>query len=1015
MKRRGPKVSIPDKEVGRQAVESMRGYTYQLYASAQAWLSLSKDQTLLIEVAEDYAIAAVNALKAVQVKNTKGSVTLRTPSVIAAINCLWRFQKANPKLDVQSIYLTTSQIGREQKARFPGDVPGLSFWHEAAHKQIDLRGLRNFLAELPLDAELKTWIAAVPDEEIRSRLLNRISWECGSLALAPLAESVTNTIITYCESYAVAPSEACRARDAILVELLQIAATPGERRLNRAQLLKIIENATMVAVPTASIRSWTNQRQENAYQPPLHLRERESDNDRLFFFGSKDRVPFLGRQKEFSVLSGWLAEKNDFSWTLLTGPAGVGKSRLALELCLHAKENGWHAGFLIGGSATPNAAQFARFRPERPTLIVIDYISEVPEKAGEIVRVLIEASILKLIDHPVRLLLIERSLQQSSWWPRFTEGHAQLMKGYSALLAHDRRYLNLHGLDDNVLWKIIQHVAGRGHDSDRERIINALKQIDASGRPLFAALAADALRNGRKIWQFSKIGLLNDIWQREQRRWKSLAKDENTLVAHENAAALSTMVGGLYIPWETPHISSEHFPFTHKRYVPELMGTICGLDEIVDFIPPITPDIVGEWFVIQLLRKKHPFDERPEQLMSAAELRAALSSSDAELFGAFRSRAAEDFPEEVSKTDLFRAPSYLYASHEITEWAFSLADAMRHSCIDYRTAGELFSKLCQLKKGIEDQDLYRALANVYSDYAKMLADEGRTETAISLCFELLILAQSKIDIPDLGWVASDLGHRLGNDCLAMGDVARATEVFENLLDHAHKFQAIDNAEKEEIAEDAASLGLSIRREHIRTGNEEAIGTLNGILWGHRSNKNVAPIDLAGRSGLVMMQSSGDGELGTPEQIYAELKERSQARSDVPEIAFWAANVGYGIIRDAKDHRQFVENIIDLSKWLEPRTDWPDMPDVIDDAVKNKWITEDFRLGRKAVEAIYELWSSSLEAVSRRAGDINSDNQLRSTREDLERALAVHDRSWWAHRMRQRIKACEEAAQKRRSK
>jgi len=56
-----PKITISEQDLGRQAVEAMRGYIYQLYSSAQAWLSLKEDETLLIEVAEDYAVAAANA------------------------------------------------------------------------------------------------------------------------------------------------------------------------------------------------------------------------------------------------------------------------------------------------------------------------------------------------------------------------------------------------------------------------------------------------------------------------------------------------------------------------------------------------------------------------------------------------------------------------------------------------------------------------------------------------------------------------------------------------------------------------------------------------------------------------------------------------------------------------------------------------------------------------------------------------------------------------------------------
>ena len=59
-----------------QAVASLRGYAYQLYASGLAWRDLKPGEELYLEVAEDYAVATGEALRAVQVRNTTETVTL---------------------------------------------------------------------------------------------------------------------------------------------------------------------------------------------------------------------------------------------------------------------------------------------------------------------------------------------------------------------------------------------------------------------------------------------------------------------------------------------------------------------------------------------------------------------------------------------------------------------------------------------------------------------------------------------------------------------------------------------------------------------------------------------------------------------------------------------------------------------------------------------------------------------------------------------------------------------------
>ncbi len=80
----GPRLSdAPQGDVARQAVAALRGYAFQLYGSVLALLELKEGEDLFLEVAEDYAVVAQDALKAVQAKETRasGSVTLNTAGV----------------------------------------------------------------------------------------------------------------------------------------------------------------------------------------------------------------------------------------------------------------------------------------------------------------------------------------------------------------------------------------------------------------------------------------------------------------------------------------------------------------------------------------------------------------------------------------------------------------------------------------------------------------------------------------------------------------------------------------------------------------------------------------------------------------------------------------------------------------------------------------------------------------------------------------------------------------------
>src|SRR6267378_2917863 len=109
----GPRLSdAPQGDVTRQAVAALRGYAFQLYGSVLAWLELKVGEALFLEVAEDYAVVAQDALKAVQAKETRGSgtVTLNSAGIKDAINSFVDLTNRNPKRKVSLRYFTTSPI-----------------------------------------------------------------------------------------------------------------------------------------------------------------------------------------------------------------------------------------------------------------------------------------------------------------------------------------------------------------------------------------------------------------------------------------------------------------------------------------------------------------------------------------------------------------------------------------------------------------------------------------------------------------------------------------------------------------------------------------------------------------------------------------------------------------------------------------------------------------------------------------------------------------------------------------
>ena len=155
----------------REAIDSLRGYVYQIYQSALAWTEIKDDEFLYLEVAEDYAVVAATALKAVQVKETAKPVTINSPDILTSIDSFVDLKKGNPSLNVTLRHLTTSQITKEQSSNHRiGETPTLTKWRHLA-KAGDLTEFRVILNNSKLSKKTKEYIAVLSDSDFRDEFL----------------------------------------------------------------------------------------------------------------------------------------------------------------------------------------------------------------------------------------------------------------------------------------------------------------------------------------------------------------------------------------------------------------------------------------------------------------------------------------------------------------------------------------------------------------------------------------------------------------------------------------------------------------------------------------------------------------------------------------------------------------------------------------------------------------------------------------------------------------------------
>lgn len=248
----GPRLNAPPMgDPSREAVASLRGYAYQLYTSALAWIELRNQEELYLEVAEDYAVAAQDALKAVQVKDTGPSaVTINSEGVQEALDAFVDLVERNPQTNVFVHYLSTSPIGQERAVGDrAGGKPTLEYWRSAA-AAADVAPLRKVLLASGLSERVERFINARDDESLRNDFLKRLQWDCGQPDLRAVQDTLTARLARYCsevlEFYADDGEDLVGT---VLMHVLDTIVHGKPRRLDAFGLRKLLENATTVRVP----------------------------------------------------------------------------------------------------------------------------------------------------------------------------------------------------------------------------------------------------------------------------------------------------------------------------------------------------------------------------------------------------------------------------------------------------------------------------------------------------------------------------------------------------------------------------------------------------------------------------------------------------------------------------------------------------------------------------------------------------------------------------------------------
>jgi hypothetical protein len=445
---------------------------------------------------------------------------------------------------------------------------------------------------------------------------------------------------------------------------------------------------------------------------------------------SARRTPLLGREREIDQLRGFLEDGRRFLWWMITGGSGSGKSRLALESTLRHWGD-WWSGFLADEQ---DPGFWSSWKPEWPTLMVVDYVGTRAAAIGRMVNTLQERA--ADLNFPVRVLLIARSVEEP-WWREFL-GRGSRTTRETILGARFEEPLHLSGLSPRDSWALIEHLLSAANvswsASERDYLMAALSRIDPGGSPLYAMLLADAFAHTEKgSWDsrsatWDAAQLVEDVIERERAQWEALG----TTAEDERALALATILWGL----DLEVIGDERVPGllpAPEDYRPEIFQAITGKPAEAE-VPPLGPSLIGESFVLSL-----PASKIDRTLRNLARLAFEL---DAVAASQFVLHAAMDFPGHANLNHLLPGdPAALLAAHpgaaggDDASQAMYMASALAvtYASLGMRAEASLISQtmLDWLQSRPDAPELQEGSANTLSNLIATAAVRGELEFALA--------------------------------------------------------------------------------------------------------------------------------------------------------------------------------------------------------------------------------------------------------------------------------------------
>jgi len=317
------------------------------------------------------------------------------------------------------------------------------------------------------------------------------------------------------------------------------------------------------------------------------------------------RIKYVGRTEELATLERFCGSAPTNEWWAVTGPGGMGKSRLVYEFTNKKQNEGWE----IRWFSRDQYDQLTAFHlPVEDTIVVLDDIQADTQTVGSWLKSMRQHR----RRNRLRILLLERDgvdVDSADWLRLLRSGSP-----YSDSLAqwcHNHTFLHLTPLKNDDLKTIMTDCAETlGKKVDADALLTALIRVDKKlRRPLYALAVAEAACNGEDPIHWTSERVLDEMLDRELSfHYESLKYIMGTIPTRTQQQELENLLARCCVRshLRVDEVTQEHYPYLTtcmEQMSPREFFRCLGLlqtEKEREILRMNCPDLIREHLVLRL-------------------------------------------------------------------------------------------------------------------------------------------------------------------------------------------------------------------------------------------------------------------------------------------------------------------------------------------------------------------------------------------------------------------------------